>query len=33
VLAGASVQVPRNSSQAKQAALVTGVFFKNRRDP
>jgi hypothetical protein len=33
VLAGASQQVPRNSHQAKQAALVTGVFFKNRRDP
>jgi hypothetical protein len=33
VLAGASPQVPRNSQQAKQAALVTGVFFKNRRDP
>lgn len=33
VLAGASESVPRNSHQAKQAALVTGVFFKNRRDP
>jgi len=33
VLAGASVTVPRGSSQAKQASLVTGVFFKNRRDP
>ena len=33
VLAGASTNVPRNSQQAKQAALVTGVFFKNRRDP
>lgn len=33
VLAGASVTVPRGSTQAKQAALVTGVFFKNRRDP
>lgn len=33
VLAGASAQVPRNSQQAKQAELVTGVFFKNRRDP
>lgn len=33
VLAGASPRVPQGSSQAKQAALVTGVFFKNRRDP
>jgi hypothetical protein len=33
VLAGSSVRVPQGSSQAKQAALVTGVFFKNRRDP
>jgi prepilin-type N-terminal cleavage/methylation domain-containing protein len=33
VLAGASPRVPANSSQAKQAMLVTGVFFKNRRDP
>lgn len=33
VLAGASPRVPQSGSQAKQAALVTGVFFKNRRDP
>ena len=32
-LAGSSIKVPPGSSQAKQAALVTGVFFKNRRDP
>jgi hypothetical protein len=25
--------VPQGDSKAKQAALVTGVFFKNRRDP
>jgi prepilin-type N-terminal cleavage/methylation domain-containing protein len=31
-LAGSSPGTPRNE-QAKQAALVTGVFFKNRRDP
>lgn len=33
VLAGASPRVPRSGAQAKQAGLVTGVFFKNRRDP
>ncbi|MFI5256070.1 MAG: type II secretion system protein [Gemmatimonadales bacterium] len=33
VLAGSSVRVPEGGSQMKQAAMVTGVFFKNRRDP
>jgi prepilin-type N-terminal cleavage/methylation domain-containing protein len=33
VLTGASPRVPQGSSQPKQAGLVTGVFFKNRRDP
>jgi prepilin-type N-terminal cleavage/methylation domain-containing protein len=33
VLAGSSPRVPQGDSKAKQAGLVTGVFFKNRRDP
>ncbi|HEY2066677.1 MAG TPA: prepilin-type N-terminal cleavage/methylation domain-containing protein [Gemmatimonadaceae bacterium] len=33
VLTGASPRVPQGSSQPRQAGLVTGVFFKNRRDP
>lgn len=33
VLTGASPRVPQGGTQAKQAGLVTGVFFKNRRDP
>jgi hypothetical protein len=31
-LAGSSPRIPQ-SGTAAQAALVTGVFFKNRRDP
>jgi len=33
VLAGSSPGTPRQSTAPAQAALVTGVFFKNRRDP
>lgn len=33
VLAGSSPRVPEGGSTIKQATLVTGVFFKNRRDP
>jgi prepilin-type N-terminal cleavage/methylation domain-containing protein len=33
VLAGSSVRVPEGGNQNKQATMVTGVFFKNRRDP
>lgn len=32
-LAGSSPGTPRESTAPAQAALVTGVFFKNRRDP
>lgn len=32
-LAGSSPRTPQSSTAATQAALVTGVFFKNRRDP
>ena len=32
-LAGASARTPQTSISATTAALVTGVFFKNRRDP
>ena len=33
VLAGSSPQKFSNNEQAKRATMVTGVFFKNRRDP
>lgn len=33
VLAGSSNEPLPNNAQAKQATMVTGVFFKNRRDP
>jgi prepilin-type N-terminal cleavage/methylation domain-containing protein len=33
VLAGSSNEKLSNNAQAKQATMVTGVFFKNRRDP
>jgi prepilin-type N-terminal cleavage/methylation domain-containing protein len=33
VLAGSSNEVLTATEQAKQATMVTGVFFKNRRDP
>lgn len=33
VLAGSSNEVLPANAQAKQATMVTGVFFKNRRDP
>ncbi len=33
VLAGSSNEPLSNNAQAKQATMVTGVFFKNRRDP
>lgn len=33
VLAGSSSEKLSNNAQAKQATMVTGVFFKNRRDP
>lgn len=33
VLAGSSNEALPNNAQAKQATMVTGVFFKNRRDP
>lgn len=33
VLAGSSNEVLTANEQAKQATMVTGVFFKNRRDP
>lgn len=33
VLAGSSPRTPQGESQARTEALVTGVFFKNRRDP
>lgn len=33
VLAGSSSEPLPNNAQAKQATMVTGVFFKNRRDP
>lgn len=33
VLAGSSNQKFSNNVQAKKATMVTGVFFKNRRDP
>jgi len=32
-LAGSSAGVPRSGTGVAQQALVTGVFFKNRRDP
>jgi prepilin-type N-terminal cleavage/methylation domain-containing protein len=33
VLSGSSLRVTQGETNAKQAGLVTGVFFKNRRDP
>lgn len=33
VLAGSSPRTPQGEKRAKGQALVTGVFFKNRRDP
>jgi hypothetical protein len=33
VLSGSSPRIPQGDGKAKQAGLVTGVFFKNRRDP
>jgi len=33
VLAGSSNEQLTANQQAKQATMVTGVFFKNRRDP
>jgi hypothetical protein len=33
VLAGSSPQKFSNNEQVKRATMVTGVFFKNRRDP
>ena len=33
VLAGSSPQKFSDNSTAKRATMVTGVFFKNRRDP
>jgi prepilin-type N-terminal cleavage/methylation domain-containing protein len=32
-LAGSSPRIPQQNGNFAQAALVTGVFFKNRRDP